>query len=74
VYSFSIHSGKLGLSSDYYDVRHCVVHAVYTVQPSGGHRSEGRQCLKYGHPYSTLALANQCLGCCWNDGCCWTSE
>ena len=55
------------LSIDYYDVRH-------TVQPSGGHRSEGRQCLKYGHPYSALALASQCLGCCWKDGCCWTSE
>ena len=48
--------------------------ASHTVQPSGGHRSEGRQCLKYGHPYTTLALANQCLGCCWKDGCCWTSE
>jgi len=36
--------------------------------------SKGRQVLKYGHRYSTLALSNQCLGCSWKDGCCWTTD
>jgi len=51
---------KSGLSSDYYDVRRTRYSPLAVTEVKEG---------------STLApLANQCLGCCWKDGCCWTSE